>query len=172
MIITVWADGGLDLGGRKTRCALGSGGVVNATEKREGDGATPAGNWPLRRLLYRADRLARPVTGLETGALAPEDGWCDAPESPDYNRPVTFPFAASAEHLWREDGLYDLIVVLGHNDSPVVRGAGSAIFLHVARDDYGPTQGCVALAKTDLLALIARASPGDALRVLRENAPA
>ena len=171
MIFTVWADGWLDLGGRKVRCALGPAGVVAAADKREGDGATPAGAWPLRRLLFRADRLARPLTGLETRALTPDDGWCDAPDSPDYNRPISFPFEDSAEHLWRDDGIYDLIVILGHNDSPVVRGAGSAIFLHVARENYAPTAGCVELAKADLLDLLSKASPGDAMSVLRERAP-
>ena len=133
---TVWADGWIDTGTGRARCALGPAGVVDAADKREGDGATPAGLWPLRRLLYRSDRLARPETALEARALRPDDGWCDAPSDRNYNRPVTWPYAASAEQLWRDDGVYDVIVVLGHNDAPVIAGAGSAIFLHIARADY------------------------------------
>jgi L,D-peptidoglycan transpeptidase YkuD (ErfK/YbiS/YcfS/YnhG family) len=158
-------DGRFDLAGRVTRCALGPAGVVSAAAKREGDGATPAGDWPLRRVLYRPDRRAAPRTALPVAALIPEDGWCDAPGDPAYNRQVRLPYAAGAEHLWREDSVYDVIVVLGHNDDPVVPGAGSAIFLHLARPDYWPTQGCVALAPADLDELLARAKPGDVLTV-------
>jgi len=159
----VSADGRLTHGGRNWRCALGTGGVV--ASKREGDGGTPAGLFPLRRLLWRADRLRRPATGLAATPIRPQDGWCDAPDDPRYNRMVGLPYPASAETLWREDALYDLVVVLGHNDDPPVAASGSAIFLHVARPDYGPTAGCVALARDDLLALLAGLGPEDALRV-------
>jgi len=109
----------------------------------------------MRRLLYRADRLPRPQTRLVVQALAADDGWCDDPASPHYNRPTHLPSAGSVERLWRADGLYDLIVPLGYNDDPVRPGAGSAIFLHVARPDYGPTEGCVALALDDLQRILA-----------------
>src|SRR6185312_8513924 len=89
--------------------------------------------------------------------IAPQDGWCDDPADTVYNRPVHLPYRARAERLWREDGIYDLIVPLGYNDAPAVPGLGSAIFLHVARPDFGPTEGCVALARADLLALLADA---------------
>jgi L,D-peptidoglycan transpeptidase YkuD (ErfK/YbiS/YcfS/YnhG family) len=135
------------------RCALGRGGV--RSEKREGDGATPAGCWPLREVLYRPDRLEPPDTRLPCSPLRPDDGWCDAPDHPAYNRRIVHPFPASAEHLWREDGLYDVVVVLGYNDDPVRPGAGSAIFFHIARPDFGPTEGCVAIALPDMLALLA-----------------
>lgn len=136
-------------GERAWRCAVGRGGLV--ADKREGDGATPIGRLPLRRVLYRADRLPRPDTDLPSAPLAPEDAWCDDPADPRYNRAVRLPYPASYERLWRADGLYDVVVVLGHNDDPPVAGRGSAIFLHVARPDYGPTEGCVALARPDLL---------------------
>lgn len=97
--------------------------------------------------------------------LEPDDGWCDAPGDLAYNRPVRLPYGASAEALWRDDRLYDLLVVLGYNDDPVVAGAGSAIFLHLARPDFGPTQGCVALGAADLLHVLELARPGDSLRV-------
>jgi L,D-peptidoglycan transpeptidase YkuD (ErfK/YbiS/YcfS/YnhG family) len=165
MTFTAFADGRFDLAGRLTRCALGPRGVVSAAGKREGDGASPAGVWPLRRVLYRPDRRPPPATALPTSPLAPDDGWCDAPDDPAYNRPVKLPYPASAERLWRDDHVYDLIVVLGHNDDPVVAGAGSAIFLHLARPDFPPTEGCVALDAADLEALLRRARPGDALTI-------
>lgn len=149
--------------GGSARCAIGRGGI--RPDKREGDGGTPVGAFPLRRLLYRPDRLAPPATALPAGAIAPDDGWCDDPAHPDYNRPVRLPFAAGHEVLWREDAIYDLIVVLGHNDDPPVPGLGSAVFLHVAKSGYEPTAGCVALARDDLLALLAVCRPGDRLVV-------
>ncbi len=150
MDLTIGGDGWLCLGARRYRAALGRSGI--SAQKREGDGATPAGILPLRQVLYRRDRLARPATRLAARAIAAQDGWCDDPnDSAQYNRPVLLPNPARAEHLWREDGLYDLLVVLGHNDDPPVPGLGSAIFLHVARPDFGPTEGCVALALADLL---------------------
>ena len=151
-------------GQRVWRCAIGRGGL--GSEKREGDGVTPVGRWPLRRVLYRADRLGAPQTRLDCAPIGPDDGWCDDPADPAYNRPVRLPYAASHERMVREDGLYDVVVVLGHNDDPVVPGAGSAIFLHVARNDYGATEGCVALAPDDLLAVLKEARPGCAVEVL------
>ena len=163
MDLIVSASGEARWGELRFRCALGRGGLK--VEKREGDGATPIGAWPMRRLLYRADRLGRPATRLPFLELEPEDGWCDDPADPAYNRPVRLPYPGRHERLWREDALYDLIVVLGHNDDPVVRGHGSAIFLHVARPDYAPTEGCVALAAADLLRVLAEAAPGDRIVV-------
>lgn len=166
MIFKAYADGRFELGERVTPCTLGWSGVIAADRKREGDGASPAGLWPMRRVLFRADRLARPITSLPAADIGPRDGWCDDPADEAYNRPVPLPYARSAERLWREDGLYDLIVVLGYNDAPVIVGAGSAIFLHVAAPDLAPTQGCVALAARDMIDLLARAQPGDAVAIL------
>jgi L,D-peptidoglycan transpeptidase YkuD (ErfK/YbiS/YcfS/YnhG family) len=165
VIYTASADGVLDLGGRKVRCALGPAGVVAAAAKREGDGASPAGVWPIREVIYRPDRGPPPATQFRVRAMAPDDGWCDDPADPAYNRPVKLPYPASAEAMWRDDGIYDIVVVLGHNDDPVVPGMGSAIFLHVARPEYSPTQGCVAVARADLEALLTRAKPGDAVEI-------
>jgi len=142
-------------GGRSLRCALGRAGV--SANKREGDGATPAGSFALRLVLYRPDREAKPKTALAARPLAREDGWCDASGDAAYNTMVRLPYGASAETLWREDALYDLIVPLGYNDAPVVAGKGSAIFLHLATPSYAPTAGCVALARGDLLAVLAGA---------------
>lgn len=142
-------------GDRRLRCALGKAGV--RAKKREGDGATPAGAFVMRRLLYRADRGAAPMTRLPTAPIANDDGWCDDPADGAYNRPIKLPYPARAERLWRSDRLYDLLVVLGYNDAPVVAGAGSAIFLHVASADCAPTEGCVALAPEDLRRILTEA---------------
>jgi L,D-peptidoglycan transpeptidase YkuD (ErfK/YbiS/YcfS/YnhG family) len=159
------ADGFLDLGTCRVRCALGKAGVTPAANKREGDLASPAGVWPIRRVLYRPDKGAEPRTALPTAPLSPDDAWCDGPDDPDYNRPVKLPHPGSFEKLWRDDDLYDLVVVLGHNDDPPKAVMGSCIFLHLARPGYAPTEGCVALKRDDLEALLARAQPGDAVEI-------
>ena len=164
MEITVEPSGFLTWERNRVRCALGRGGV--RIDKHEGDGATPAGAFPLRRLLYRADRLERPVTGLPTEAIRTDDGWCDDPKNTAYNRPVRLPFAASHEKLWRDDALYDLVAVIGHNDDPPVPDHGSAIFLHVAKLDWEPTEGCVALTRDDLLRLLADCDETTSIRIL------
>jgi L,D-peptidoglycan transpeptidase YkuD (ErfK/YbiS/YcfS/YnhG family) len=147
-------DGMLVLGGLMARVALGRGGL-RGPDKQEGDGATPLGVLPLRRVLYRADRVKPPECVVPLEPLAPDDGWCDDPAHRDYNRMVRLPHDARCEELWRRDEVYDLIGVLGWNDAPVVRGHGSAIFLHVARPDYAPTDGCIALALADLRRVLA-----------------
>ena len=152
-LAVVGADRVLRLGPLAWRCAIGRGGI--RAGKQEGDGATPVGVLPLRRVFYRADRVAAPACRLPVEPLSPADGWCDDPADAAYNRRVTLPHPARHEHLWRDDGLYDLVGVLGWNDAPVVRGRGSAIFLHLARPDLAPTEGCVALAGRDLRAALA-----------------
>jgi len=162
MIITVTGKPGatigtLTMGDISFPCALGRSGIVPNSEKREGDGATPAGRWPLRRLLYRADRLTVPQSNLPMAAITPTDGWCDDPEDPLYNQATRLPYPASAESLWREDELYNLCVVLGHNVDPIVPHKGSAIFFHVAKHDgteLCATEGCVALPQDTILRIL------------------
>ena len=149
----VHPDGRFAYGGRTSRAAIGRGGV--RPDKREGDGATPPGLLALRRVLYRADRVPRPEAAVSVEPIAPTDGWCDDPQHADYNQMVSLPHPGRHETLWRVDGVYDVVGVLGWNDAPVVRHRGSAIFLHVARPDFAPTEGCVALARPDLLAALA-----------------
>lgn len=150
--IVVGAEATLAFHGIVHRCALGRNGVT--AEKREGDAATPAGVYPLREVFYRRDRVTRPTTGLPVRPVQPCDGWCDDPEDPAYNRLVSLPYAAGAERLWRDDRVYDVVVVIGYNDRPPTPGRGSAIFLHVARDWFAPTAGCVALAMDALLVVL------------------
>ncbi len=156
-------DGYLQHGAQRYRCAIGAGGVVR--DKRESDGGTPVGRFLLRYLYYRPHRLALPTTVLPCLALTPEDGWCDQPDDPRYNQPVPRNYPGRHETLWREDHLYDLIVILGHNDRPARPGLGSAIFLHVAGPEYGPTEGCVAVSCPDLLAILEHYRPGQHLVV-------
>lgn len=133
-------------------CHLGRSG--QSALKREGDGATPVGRYPFRAAYYRADRIARPDTALPIRPINPDDGWCDAPGDRNYNRLVTLPYPASTERLWRDDELYDIIVELGYNDRPRIQGRGSAIFMHRANADGGPTDGCIALPMHDLRAVL------------------
>jgi L,D-peptidoglycan transpeptidase YkuD (ErfK/YbiS/YcfS/YnhG family) len=148
MRATVTPAGSLMIGTKTFRVALGHGGI--SSDKREGDGATPAALLPLREVLYRPDRLSAPECAVRTRPLTPSDGWCDDARHPAYNRPVRHPFEASAEALWRDDAVYDIIGILGWNDDPVQPGRGSAIFLHPARANYAPTEGCIALSLDDL----------------------
>jgi L,D-peptidoglycan transpeptidase YkuD (ErfK/YbiS/YcfS/YnhG family) len=153
----------LDWGFGPRRAAIGPAGI--ARKLSEGDGVTPLGVFSLRRVFYRADRIAKPESILPVRAIAKDDGWCDAPEDVNYNRLVTLPYPAGAENLWREDHVYDLIAVIGFNDDPVVPDKGSAIFLHLARPDYLATAGCVALAEADLRAALEQLKPGDKIRI-------
>ena len=131
-----------------------------SSDKREGDLCTPLGIFPMRQLYYRPDKFSTPPrTALPVQALTPSDGWCDDPAHPAYNTPVRLPFAARHEKLWREDHVYDLIVPLGYNDGPIVPWRGSAIFMHLMREDGVGTEGCVALKREHLLALLAECGP-------------
>lgn len=150
-------------GSETWRCAIGRGGVRR--NKREGDGATPAGTWPLRSVLYRSDRGIAPETSLSIQVVGENDGWCDDPDDRHYNRQIVLPYPARSERLWRDDAIYDIVVILGHNDDPPVPGKGSAIFLHVARPDYGPTEGCVALAELDLRHFLRLADAATGIRI-------
>ena len=138
--------------GKTYRCAIGKSGF--SAHKKEGDGCTPLGIFLLRECWYRVDRLSAPKTGLPLRIIHKNDGWCDDPKAQEYNRPVQLPFAPSHEKLWRDDHAYDLIIPIGYNDDPVAAGAGSAIFMHVAHADYRGTEGCIALALQDLLAIL------------------
>lgn len=144
-------------------CALGRAGLIAAADKQEGDGKTPAGTYPFQRVFFRPDKMAAPVSTLDAIPVSADLGWCDDTKSPHYNKLVRLPFGAAHEKMWRDDTLYDLVLVIGHNDSPPVPGRGSAIFVHLAKEGFAPTEGCVALAKPALLAFIRLIKPGDQL---------
>jgi L,D-peptidoglycan transpeptidase YkuD (ErfK/YbiS/YcfS/YnhG family) len=173
--------------GKEYRCATGKGGF--SAGKKEGDGCTPIGTFPLRECWYRADRLQIPETKLPLRVIHENDGWCDDLKSPHYNCHIILAGEGDAknlpplawmdtplltsprkraegyERLFREDHVYDLIVPIGYNDEPVVPGRGSAIFMHLAHDDYRPTEGCIALAKQDFLAVLASLSRSPVIKI-------
>jgi L,D-peptidoglycan transpeptidase YkuD (ErfK/YbiS/YcfS/YnhG family) len=149
--------GWLVAGGRQVPVALGRSGI--RADKREGDGGTPRGRFRLVRLWWRADRGPRPRTALPLRRIRPADAWCENPADRRYNRPFCLQDMAAGDRLWRNDRLYDLIVELDHNTRPRVAGRGSAVFVHVARADFSPTAGCVALRAGDLRRLLGRVSP-------------
>lgn len=155
--------GMLLVGGQTLACALGRSG--RRVLKREGDGATPSGVYSFDSVLYRPDRGPRPRTGLPLRAIGLADGWCDAVADRNYNRRVRHPYPVSAEKMWRQDGLYDLLVVLDYNRRPRVRGRGSAIFMHVARSGLSPTEGCIALRRADLLRILAVLRRGSRIHI-------
>lgn len=158
----------LFLNGRRYRCAVGKGGFAAPDAKREGDGCTPQGRFAMRECWARTDRLAMPQTLLPKRVISPSDGWCDDVNSPLYNRHISLPFDGRHEKLFRDDHVYDLIVPLGYNDNPVVAGLGSAIFMHLAKPDYAPTEGCVALALPDLLEILPHLSTDSVIEIRAE----
>ena len=148
-------SGGLLVGQSRFPCLLGQAGVRVA--KREGDGATPAGIWRPLALLYRPDRQRHPNGGFCCHVIEKTDGWCDDPRSRRYNEPVKRPFAGSHEALWRKDKVYDQVIVLDHNQGPIVTARGSAIFIHLTAPNHQPTAGCIALSEPDLRRVLSRA---------------
>lgn len=150
-----WTDGAG--APRRVRCALGRGGIGD--HKTEGDGVTPVGRFPVRSVMVRNDRIATPQTPLPVSTISQADGWCDDPASADYNKRITLPHPGRHEELWRDDGVYDVVIEVGYNDDPIKAGKGSAIFIHLARANYEPTQGCIALRLEDLLDLLKSCDP-------------
>lgn len=158
----------LKFGDKTYPCALGKGGIID--EKQEGDHKSPTGKFGLRSVYYRYDKLGAPIySKVPMLAILKEDGWCDDPNDEAYNKSVMLPYHASAEELWRDDDLYDIIVVLGYNDAPPIPGKGSAIFMHVARDlndhSFLGTQGCISLKKDHLLELLPELTPETSLEI-------
>ena len=143
----------LVFGSLRLPCALGRGGITRL--KREGDGATPAGRHRLLALRVRRDRTMTVPTPLPQRTIRPHDGWSDAPASGRYTRPIRLPASESHERMWRDDHMYDIVGILDWNIRPRRSNAGSAIFLHAARPDFQPTEGCIALAPRDLRRLLA-----------------
>jgi len=157
------------LGKLSLTCRIGRGGFIDGDKGSEGDEKTPLGEYFLRFGFYRADRLARPplhkVNSLNWRAIEPDDGWCDDVSSDAYNRFIKLPCAASHEALWREDGAYDIILVLSHNDSPPMKGKGSAVFIHVAQADDRQTLGCIAFAPEEMTQLLPHLQAGLKVRL-------
>lgn len=142
---------------------IGKQGFIEGDKGREGDAKTPLGRYQLRWGFYRADRLPTPRSALNFRPLQESDGWCDAAGDAAYNRFVKLPSAVSHERLWREDGAYDVVLVMNHNDSPPTQGQGSAVFIHVAQFDDRATLGCVALAPDYMVKLLPKLYAGQAV---------
>jgi len=149
--------GWLIVAGQAIPVALGRGGIL--ANKREGDGGTPRGTFHPLRLWWRADRAPRPITRLPIRVIGPHDAWCEDPGSRHYNQPVRRGPGQDGDRLRRDDHLYDFIIEIDHNAAPRIAGRGSAVFLHLARDNFGPTAGCVAMTRPAMLRLLARIGP-------------
>jgi len=141
-------QGWLVAGALRFRVSLGRAGITR--NKREGDGATPAGCWRLAQAFFRRDGLRFGASAIPARPIRKHDGWCDDVRSSRYNRAVSLPCTASHEEMWRQDHLYDLVIETDWNRRPAIRGRGSAIFVHLRRPDGGPTAGCVALSPRDM----------------------
>ena len=162
-MITVTPPATLNWNGNMFSCVLGGNGVTS--DKWEGDGCTPAGVFALRKVFYRKDRVTGLKTTLPTHPITKSDGWCDDPEHSLYNMLVRLPIEASHEKLWREEPNYDIVVVLGYNDEPIIPYRGSAIFMHVIASDRRPTEGCVALDSQALEAILAGCGPNENIHI-------
>ena len=157
------ACGWLTAGPFRVPCALGPAGIVRL--KREGDGGTPGGRFRLLWGYYRPDRLRPGAAGVPLKPMRPDQGWCEDPASPRYNRPVRLPAADCTDRMWRDDRLYDLVFVLDQNFIRRAKGCGSAIFFHLARPGLAPTAGCVAIRPADMAKLAPRLARGAVIAI-------
>ena len=136
----------------KFRCSIGESGIGN--KKEEGDGITPKGIFKLTKVFYREDKVKNIKAKIKKIKIKKNMGWCDDPKSKFYNKLVKLPNKFSNEKLYRKDDVYDIVIVLNYNMQPIIKNKGSAIFIHVAKKNYKPTAGCVALKKKDLIKLL------------------
>ena len=138
----------------KLRCSLGKRGITN--NKKEGDQKTPKGTFLFKSIFYRKDKISNLKCVLNKKIIKKNMGWCDDPISKYYNKLIYFPFKNSAEKLWLKEKIYDIILIINYNLKPVIKGKGSAIFLHIAKKNYAPTRGCIAIKKKDMLFFITK----------------
>jgi len=149
--------GWLTAGALTIPVALGRGGIL--ANKREGDGGTPRGSFHPRQLWWRGDRHSRPQTFLPARMITGADAWCEDPRDRHYNQWIRLGSEQGGDRLKRPDQLYDFIIEIDHNTRPRIAGRGSAVFLHLARDNFGPTAGCVSMTKSAMLQLLRRMGP-------------
>ncbi len=153
-MIIIKKTGYLQYKNLKFRCALGKAGIKR--KGKEGDNITPKGIFKIIKIYYRSDKIKNITTSIRKIIIKKNMGWCDDPESFHYNKQIKLPSKFSHEKLYRKDNLYDLFLVLNYNTSPIIKNKGSAIFLHIAKDSYKETKGCIALKKGDLIQLISK----------------
>ena len=151
-MIIVKKSGYLIIKNFKFRCAIGKNGIKKKI--KEGDCITPKGTFKILKVFYRADKIKKIITKIPKIKIKKNMGWCDDPKSKFYNKLIKIPIKESYEKLYRRDNLYDIIIVLNYNISPTIRGKGSAIFIHISRNNYQTTSGCIALKKSDLIKIL------------------
>jgi len=142
----------LSIDGVSFFCVFGRDGVTD--KKKEGDWKTPLGTFPIRKIYYREDKIPKLNTNIESIPLLRDDAWCDDPKKEKYNTFIKLPLDGGYENLWREDEMYDIVIIIGYNDAPIIKDKGSAIFLHIAKENMEYTKGCLALKKEDMLYLV------------------
>ena len=147
----------------KFRCALGKAGI--GEKKREGDNVTPTGTFKIVKIYYRSDRIKKISSKFRAIEITKNMGWCDDPNSKNYNQLINLPSKYNHEKLFKKNNIYDLIIVLNYNMKPVIKNKGSAIFIHIAKKNYQPTQGCIALKKNDLLKLLSKISKNIKIKI-------
>ena len=146
----------------KIKCAIGKKGI--GYKRKEGDLITPSGQYKIKFLLYRKDRV-KILTKLKKKVIKKNMGWCDDPKSVHYNKLVKLPFAHKHEKLFKKENIYDIILVLNYNMNPIKKNKGSAIFIHVSKNNYKKTEGCVAIKKVNLIKLLKEINPNTKIKI-------
>ena len=151
----------------KVKCSIGKRGIGN--KKKEGDLITPKGHYKIKYILYRKDRIKKIQTRLKKIIIKKYMGWCDDPRSDKYNKLIKLPSNYSCEKLYREDNIYDIVLVLNYNMDPVIKNKGSAIFIHITKKNYKKTEGCVAIKKIQLLDIIKKLKKRTKVKILSQK---
>ena len=162
-MIIIKKSGHLEYKKLKFRCALGKAGIKK--KKKEGDNITPEGTFKIIKVYYRPDKIKNFVTSIKKKKIKKNIGWCDDPVSNSYNKEIKLPSRFGHEKLYRKDNLYDLILVLNYNINPTIKNKGSAIFIHIAKKNYEPTAGCIALKKEDLIELLKKIKKNTKIKI-------
>ena len=147
----------------KAKCAIGKRGI--GYKRKEGDLITPKGIYKIKYILYRKDRVKKIQTKIKTIAIKKNMGWCDDPKSKDYNKLIRLPFAYNFEKLFRKENNYDIILILNYNMSPIIKNKGSAIFIHITKQNYKKTEGCIALKRAHLLKIIKKINKNTKVKI-------
>ena len=148
----------------KIKCAIGKRGITD--EKLEGDNKTPAGIYNFNSIFYRKDRITKIRTNLPKFIIKKNMGWCDDPNSKNYNKLIRYPFKYNAEKLYKKDNIYDIIITIDYNYNPIIKNKGSAIFIHIAKNNYSPTRGCIAISKRDMKKLLANINKNSKILII------